>query len=346
MKRTKEFAVLAGSICLAAGMSFGAYADDDEDERKPVGHITLNIQSDIEAGDWGGDVEVTLEEGECSVDSVEIVNEAEYWAGGDEPKVEIWLSADSGYYFKKRGKSAFTFTGDEVKYVSSSAKNDREELCLTIRLEELDEDDMDLDVEGLYWDEENGIANWDDLDVAKNYKVRLCRDDRDSAAEEGIGSVYTVSVTSYDFSEKFPGAGSYYFKVRAFDSRDNAGEWQESSSFYVSEEKIKEWKGQWMQDARGWWYSNRDGSYTVNNWQEIGGKWYFFDQEGYMVTGWVDWNGKQYYCGSSGAMLVSTVTPDGFYVGADGARYTDGQSSANAGGTGYVNAAGAGQGGA
>ena len=182
MKRTKEFAVLAGTICLAAGMSFGAYADDDEDEREPVGHITLNIQSDIEAGDWGGDIEVTLEEGECSVDSVEIVNEAEYWAGGDEPKVEIWLSADSGYYFKKRGKSAFTFTGDEVKYVSSSAKNDREELCLTIRLEELDEDDMDLDVEGLYWDEENGIANWDDLDVAKNYKVRLCRDDRDSAA--------------------------------------------------------------------------------------------------------------------------------------------------------------------
>ena len=182
--------------------------------------------------------------------------------------------------------------------------------------------------------------------MAKNYKIRLCQDDRDSAAEEGIGSVYTVSVTSYDFSEKFPGAGSYYFKVRAFDSRDNAGEWQESSSFYVSEEKIKEWKGQWMQDARGWWYSNRDGSYTVNNWQEIGGKWYFFDQEGYMVTGWVDWNGKQYYCGSSGAMLVSTVTPDGFYVGADGARYTDGQSSANAGGTGYVNAAGAGQGGA
>ena len=54
MKRTKEFAVLAGTICLAAGMSFGAYADDDEDEREPVGHITLNIQSDIEAGDWAG----------------------------------------------------------------------------------------------------------------------------------------------------------------------------------------------------------------------------------------------------------------------------------------------------
>ena len=42
--------------------------------------------------------------------------------------------------------------------------------------------------------------------------------------------------------------------------------------------------------------------------------------DGYMRTGWIDWNGKQYFCDPSGAMLENTVTPDGFQVGADGAR--------------------------
>lgn len=318
MRNTIKSAVLAGAFFLAAGMAFSSYAE--EEEREPVGHITLYVQSDIRAGDWGGSVDVALEEGACSVESVDIVNEGMYWAGGDEPKVEIWLSADSGYYFKKSNKSTFTFTGDKVKYVSASTENGREELRLTIRLEELDVDDMDLNVDGLYWDEANGIANWEVLAEAKNYKVRLCQDGRTNAVDDGIGSVYTVAVNSYDFSGKFPGPGSYYFKVRAFDSRGNAGEWQESSSFYVPEEKVREWQGQWIQDGRSWWYRNRDGSYTVNGWQEINGTWYFFDQTGYMVTGWVDWNGKQYYCSDSGAMLVSTFTPDGFYVGEDGAR--------------------------
>lgn len=39
-----------------------------------------------------------------------------------------------------------------------------------------------------------------------------------------------------------------------------------------------------------------------------------------MKTGWISWEDKLYYCDPSGAMLVSTVTPDGFTVGADGAR--------------------------
>lgn len=39
-----------------------------------------------------------------------------------------------------------------------------------------------------------------------------------------------------------------------------------------------------------------------------------------MKTGWIPWGGKLYYCGDNGSMLVSTITPDGFTVGADGAR--------------------------
>ena len=37
---------------------------------------------------------------------------------------------------------------------------DKSEMVLTVTLEKLDEDDEDLDVSGLTWDEYNGIAHW------------------------------------------------------------------------------------------------------------------------------------------------------------------------------------------
>ena len=88
----------------------------------------------------------------------------------------------------------------------------------------------------------------------------------------------------------------------------------------VTKEQMKDWKGHWENNEKGWWYVNRDGSYPVNNWQQIDSLWYFFDEEGYMKTGWIHWNEKDYFCDESGAMLVNTVTPDGASVGADGAK--------------------------
>ena len=83
----------------------------------------------------------------------------------------------------------------------------------------------------------------------------------------------------------------------------------------VTKEQMKDWKGHWENNEKGWWYVNRDGSYPVNNWQQIDSLWYFFDEEGYMKTGWIHWNEKDYFCDESGAMLVNTVTPDGASVG-------------------------------
>ena len=56
----------------------------------------------------------------------------------------------------------------------------------------------------------------------------------------------------------------------------------------------------WMQDAKGWWYENEDGTYKTNEW-------------------FTSADGKSYYFGTDGYMLVSTRTPDGYLVGADGA---------------------------
>lgn len=317
MRRIKAYGILTGlALGLACLAPFVSYA---KEERTPVGKIRLTLTSDIRVGESGGTVDVSVDEGECRVESVELVNEGDYWMGGQKPKVEVWLEADTDYYFKKSGKSAFSFDGDTVKYVSSVPKNDKSEMVLTVTLEKLDKEDEDLSLGGLTWDEFNGIAHWDHLALAKEYRVRLCRRDNGSS-DDGIGNVYTVKENSYDFSGRFPRTGTYYFKVRAVDSRDNAGDWEESPYMDITQETLDRFSGEWIRDERGWWYKNRDGSYTRNNWQSIKSKWYFFDGDGYMKTGWIDWNGRQYYCDQSGAMLESAVTPDGYHVGADGVR--------------------------
>ena len=74
-------------------------------------------------------------------------------------------------------------------------------------------------------------------------------------------------------------------------------------------------QAEWKKNDKGWWYEEADGSYPTSAWKYINNKWYYFDNIGYMVEN--RWIGN-YYLGSDGAMLVSTRTPDGYYVDASG----------------------------
>lgn len=307
VKQCLRAAAAAGVLALA--MALPAYAKED---REPIGTVSLTFTSSIEAG-GDGDVDVTVDSGSCSVNNVDVVNPKDCWAGGDKPVVKVELGADSDYYFDKSGKSAFTLDGAGAKYRSATLKNQRETMILTVTLGKLEEGD--LDVSGLRWDEANAIASWDDNTEAKCYKVRLCRGDTN------IGSVHTTTQTSFDFSGLISREGSYTFKVRAIDPRDNGGDWEESAQMYVTDQAAAELAGSWKRDDRGWWYQNADGSYPTNSWKKVGIFWYFFGTDGYMQTGWIEWKGKSYFCDpASGAMLVNTVTPDGHHVDGDGAR--------------------------
>ena len=96
--------------------------------------------------------------------------------------------------------------------------------------------------------------------------------------------------------------------------------------------------GSWHRDNVGWWYRYDYGSNPVNQWfEDDRGDWYYAGSSGYILTnqwikepeGWyyLHSNGKMalnqwvgnYYLGEFGYMLTSTVTPDGYRVGADGA---------------------------
>lgn len=72
---------------------------------------------------------------------------------------------------------------------------------------------------------------------------------------------------------------------------------------------------QWKRNDKGWWYEEANGAYPTNQWKLINNKWYYFDNIGYMLEN--RWVGN-YYVGVDGAMLVSTSTPDGYYVDATG----------------------------
>ncbi|ETP70879.1 hypothetical protein UYO_3181 [Lachnospiraceae bacterium JC7] len=67
--------------------------------------------------------------------------------------------------------------------------------------------------------------------------------------------------------------------------------------------------GQWMANEIGYWYLHSDGSYPVYSWQ------------------WIDSDGDGIYqCyafDENGYLYLNTVTPDGYYVGPDGAWYVD-----------------------
>lgn len=91
----------------------------------------------------------------------------------------------------------------------------------------------------------------------------------------------------------------------------------------------------WVNDG-GAWYWLTDSGAMATGWQKIGGTWYYFNASGAMQTGWQQIDGSwycfaasgamlhdcwagNYYLGPSGAMLTDARTPDGYYVGADGA---------------------------
>ena len=77
-------------------------------------------------------------------------------------------------------------------------------------------------------------------------------------------------------------------------------------------------------------YVNANGEKTsyLPGWKQVDGNWRYIQKNGYYVANdWVTDNGKSYYFNLACNMVVNTTTPDGYYVGEDGAW--DGNPSAN-----------------
>ena len=69
----------------------------------------------------------------------------------------------------------------------------------------------------------------------------------------------------------------------------------------------------WQQNANGWWYATNESG---TEWYADGWQWIDGNQDG---------TAECYYFDENGYILANTVTPDGYWVNADGAWIIDGQ---------------------
>ena len=111
-------------------------------------------------------------------------------------------------------------------------------------------------------------------------------------------------------------------------SGSGSGSSGRSAGIIATPGKNNDSRGSWIQDEKGWWYKNSDGSWPALKWLQIeyGTKtdWYYFNSEGYMVTGWQFINNKWYYfyenteaSFAKGSLAVST-TISGYNVNTNG----------------------------
>lgn len=347
MNLFKKMASVFLSAAMVLGMSTAAHASSYTDA---VSSISLSVSYTLSSGMTKSDIDVSSDTDGVSSVTVSSITNTSY---GQRPTVKFTVKANTsdGYYFASsdsstlKTSSAFSISGDDVTYKSSS-RSSNSVVYLTVRLPKIGStDDSSLDISDVTWSsDENGVVSWADANYATSYDVKLLR---------GSSTKTTVSTTntSYDFSSLITQTGTWTVKVRANAGSSSHGSWVESDEMDVDSSLLQTIKnyastsgssssssssgtpgtsttstGAWLKDATGWWYCNADKSYTVNNWQQINGYWYFFNSQGYMVTGWQKspGDGNWYYLSTAGdstigRMLTSQwVDSNKYYVGSNG----------------------------
>lgn len=285
MRNLKKIVTLMGISAMTAMMSFSAYASEKIED------VTMEIESNIFAGESGADVDVIVDTEGCYVDSVTVTNEPDEWEEDDKPKLKIVLMAEDDYTFASGlGKDEVALDEDEGTVTSVSRSSGKLTVYVTLSAveygDDYDYDDYDLDVYELTWDQgDGGKAYWDGTDYAKKYYVRLYRDG------EAVSAEFTTENNYYDFSAYFTQGGDYTFRVMAVRNADNTGSWRASESREVSNEEAAEIRshssgtaagtgvteGAWLKDETGYWWCNPNKTYPAATWKLINGSWYYFN---------------------------------------------------------------------
>lgn len=315
----KKLIAAAGIGLLAALTAMPVYGAS----RKKITSISLEITADILPDtDYGDEIiEIESSSSRFEVSGYEVMNDGFGWTEDTVPEIRITLTADDDYYFTSLPKDKITLKGG-ASFKKATRQDSSSTLLLDVELASLQT--VLRDIEYVEFSDE-GIASWTAVSTAGSYEVKVYRDGK------AVGATMTTTEPIINCRERMvKGGASYTVKVRPVSKIDpeQKGEWMESSSVYINQEKAISFRenpgqttGSWVQAEDGrWWYSNVDGTYPANNWKEIEGKWYFFDAEGYMKTGWITWNDKEYYCSENGDMLTDCMTPDSYWVGEDGAK--------------------------
>ena len=320
-KRYRIIATLLTLGLIITGFNITTWATT----KKKITNINIDISGNIEVDtDMGeADIDVSTSSSTYSYSYYEVQNSGFKWSLDDVPEIKLYFTADDGYYFYITKASQITIEG--ATYKSAAREDSATTLVVIVDLPSLA--NQVYPVKSLQLSSE-GVCSWEQAAGAGSYQVKFMR------GSTILGGIQTVTGTTYNGSINMTKSGNYTFRVRPINNLDTSvtGAWVESNSIYISDAKAQEFRdnadlqqsaGNWMKDARGWWFVLPDSSYPVNSWRMISNEWYYFKSDGYMATGWQQIDGKWYYMDlESGAMWKNTTTPDGYNVSIDGSMYS------------------------
>lgn len=245
------------------------------------------------------------------------------------------ITRSGEYYFEVRAVGSGSAKGEwersntwEVDDEDAEGLNDRNYYSPGSKYDkDYDYDDDDYDDEDDYEEEDDrDYDKWNSSSDDSDSRSDVYASDHSHITGPGVdASDRTSSADSSDSWEGSPGGTSSGRRVTSASSEAKSGSAGSGSNASGSNSKntiggVKTGSGNgWKQDETGWWFRFSDDSYAYNCWQMIDGKWYCFDGNGYLRYGWIASGGKWYYCGEDGAMVINAQTPDGYYVGGDGA---------------------------
>ena len=246
--------LLAASMALSS--SFTALAAD---KKIDTVKLSFSYSKAPESGDEIGDITVKAGSSGFEVDSAEYTNieDQDTWTVGDIPEVKVELSAKDGYKFSYTSKSHFSLSGCNADFKKAKIYDDGQYIEVYAELKRIG--GKLQGASELEWNDTT--AEWEEIEGAKSYDVKLLRDDK---------TVTTVSTTgtSYNFAGYFNREGDYTFRVRAISRYNNkTGEWSEdSSSLYIDEDELGRYggSGHWEQDGTGVWYAYDTGGYPAS----------------------------------------------------------------------------------
>lgn len=272
MKRSMKLLTLAAAM--AVGMAFQAFGQ----EGTPVTSVSLTFSWDTapRGGEQVGEIYAASSSRQFVVEGAEYVKRDDAWTFGEQPIVEVELSAEDGYYFSSSSKNSISLSGCNAQYRSSEIDSDGSVMILRAALSRLD--GSLPGTTSVSWSGDSAV--WDAVGGTSGYEVRLYRDNR-------LIATVSAADNSYDFSSYLNLSGDYTFNVRAIgDYSTQHSSWSASSepnSISIEEAWTIE-GGSWQKLGSRWRYVYANGAYPTSTWRQIGDVWYYFNYDGYMVS--------------------------------------------------------------
>ena len=177
-----------------------------------------------------------------------------------------------------------------------------------------------------------------DHEGKKVYTCNLCKETKEESIPKLVGKWVSNNVGKwYEYSDgTYENSGfkkieneTYYFTSNGY---VKTGWLSVNNNWYFFKNSgcmvTSNWVGSYYMDSDGkmktnsftpdGYYCGADGVYVRNAWIKYNGNYYYMNANGLMTkNAWV----KDYYLGADGVMKTNTFTPDGYYVGNDGAYY-------------------------